>query len=171
LFSEDLLAKSVYEEEIESYLKVRGITDYEIVEKEAGNIPMTCYPFHKQNSKRILFIGTAGGWTKASTGFTFFNSNKQSKKLINFLKTGKNLNQFPKRNRYWFYDLILLEVLHQNNEIGAEIFGILFQNNKVEDIFIFLNEEGTILSDLKIMVSLPKFLFIKATFRALWKLV
>jgi lycopene beta-cyclase len=171
LFSEDLLAKSVYEDEIESYLKVRGITDYEIVEKEAGNIPMTCYPFHKQNSKRILFIGTAGGWTKASTGFTFFNSKKQSKKLINFLKTGKNLNQFPKRNRYWFYDLILLEVLHQNNEIGAEIFGILFQNNKVEDIFIFLNEEGTIFSDLKIMVSLPKFLFIKATFRALWKLV
>jgi lycopene beta-cyclase len=69
------------------------------------------------------------------------------------------------------YDLILLEVLHQNNELGAELFGILFQKNSIQDIFQFLNEEGTILSDLKIMLSLPQWLFIKATFRALWKLI
>lgn len=171
LFSEDLLAKSVYEEEIISYLKQRGITDYEIIEKETGNIPMSCFEFDKQNSSRILLIGTAGGWTKASTGFTFYNSYKQSKKLVSFLKKEKKLTQFSKRNRYWFYDLILLEVLHQNNEKGAALFGMLFKKNKVEDIFIFLNEEGTFLSDLKVMLTLPKWLFIKATFRALYKLV
>ena len=171
LFSEDLLEKSVYEQEIELYLKNRGTTDYEITEKESGNIPMSCFRFDQQNSARILFIGTAGGWTKASTGFTFYNSYKQSKKLVSFLKSGKELTQFSKRNRYWFYDLILLEVLHQNNEKGAEIFGLLFQKNKVEDIFIFLNEEGTFLSDLKVMLTLPKWLFIKATFRTLFKLI
>jgi lycopene beta-cyclase len=171
LFSEDVLEKSEYEKAIQNYLQNLGITDYEIVEKEAGNIPMTCFPFHKQNSERILFIGTAGGWTKASTGFTFFNSKKQSEKLVEFLKTNQNLTQFNQKNRYWFYDLILLEVLHQNNELGADLFGRLFQKNSIQNIFKFLNEEGTIFSDLKVMLTLPKWLFIKATFRALWKLV
>ncbi|WP_333693522.1 lycopene cyclase family protein [Flavobacterium sp.] len=171
LFSEDILEKVEYETAIQNYLQNLGIKEYEIVEKEAGNIPMTCFPFHKQNSKRILFIGTAGGWTKASTGFTFFNSKKQSKKLVEFLKTNQNLTQFHQKNRYWLYDLILLEVLHQNNELGAQLFGTLFQKNPIQNIFTFLNEEGSIFSDLKVMLTLPKWLFIKATFRALWKLV
>lgn len=171
LFSEELLEKSVYEKAIQNYLQNLGINDYEIVEKENGNIPMTCFPFRKQNSERILFIGTAGGWTKASTGFTFFNSKKQSEKLIEFLKTNQNLTQFHQKNRYWFYDLILLEVLHQNNELGAQLFGTLFQKNSIQTIFKFLNEEGTFFSDLKVMLTLPKWLFIKATFRALRKLV
>jgi lycopene beta-cyclase len=113
----------------------------------------------------------SGGWTKASTGFTFFNSKKQSKKLIAFLKSNQNLTQYHQKNRYWLYDLILLEVLHQNNEMGAQLFGTLFQKNSIQDIFRFLNEEGTILSDIKIMLTLPQWLFIKATFRALRKLV
>lgn len=171
LFSEDLLEKIEYEKAIQNYLQNLGITEYEIVEKEAGNIPMTCFPFHNQNSERILFTGTAGGWTKASTGFTFFNSKKQAVKLVEFLKTNQNLTQFHQKNRYWFYDLILLEVLHQNNELGAQLFGTLFQKNSIQDIFRFLNEEGTIFSDLKVMLTLPKWIFIKATFRALRKLV
>ncbi len=171
LFSEDVLEKSEYEKAILHYLQNLGITDYEVVEKEAGNIPMTCFPFHKQNSPRVLFIGTAGGWTKASTGFTFFNSKKQSEKLVEFLKTNQNLTQFHQKNRYWLYDLILLEVLHQNNELGAQLFGTLFQKNSMQDIFRFLNEEGTVFSDLKVMLTLPKWLFMKATFRALRKLV
>lgn len=171
LFSEDVLEKSEYENAIKTYLENLGIKDYEIVEKEHGNIPMTCYPFHQQNSERILFIGMSGGWTKASTGFTFFNSKKQSEKLIAFLKSNQNLTQYHQKNRYWLYDLILLEVLHQNNEMGAQLFGTLFQKNSIQDIFLFLNEEGTILSDIKIMLTLPQWLFIKATFRALRKLV
>lgn len=171
LFSEDVLEKSEYENAIKTYLENLGINKYEIVEKEAGNIPMTCYPFHQQNSERILFIGMSGGWTKASTGFTFFNSKKQSEKLIAFLKCNQNLTQYHQKNRYWLYDLILLEVLHQNNEMGAQLFGTLFQKNSIQDIFRFLNEEGTILSDIKIMLTLPQWLFIKATFRALRKLV
>ncbi|MFY7743605.1 MAG: lycopene cyclase family protein [Flavobacterium sp.] len=171
LFSEDVLEKSEYENAIKTYLENLGIKDYEIVEKEHGNIPMTCYPFHQQNSERILFIGMSGGWTKASTGFTFFNSKKQSEKLIAFLKSNQNLTQYHQKNRYWLYDLILLEVLHQNNEMGAQLFGTLFQKNSIQDIFRFLNEEGTILSDIKIMLTLPQWLFIKATFRALRKLV
>ncbi|WP_321539684.1 hypothetical protein [Flavobacterium piscinae] len=64
-----------------------------------------------------------------------------------------------------------MEVLHQNNELGAQLFGTLFQKNSIQNIFRFLNEEGTVVSDLKVMLTLPKWIFIKATFRALRKLV
>ena len=32
---------------------------------------MTGYNFSKHNNSTLLNIGTSGGWTKASTGFTF----------------------------------------------------------------------------------------------------
>jgi len=79
LFSKDLLSKDEYENEIETYLHKLGITEYEIVEKEQGTIPMTSYQFWKHNTKNILNIGSAGGWTKASTGYTFKNTTKNRK--------------------------------------------------------------------------------------------
>ena len=81
LFSKDLLSKEEYENEIQIYTKKLGITDYEIVEKEQGNIPMTNYKFWKHNTKNIINIGSAGGWTKASTGYTFANTIKKSKNI------------------------------------------------------------------------------------------
>lgn len=169
LFSEDLLPLEVYEQAIKNYLETRGVTEYEIVAKESGNIPMTCYRFDKHNTATLIHIGTAGGWTKASTGFTFYNTLQVSLELTEFLKTKKDLTQFSKRTRYWWYDLILLEVLHQNNALGATIFGTLFKKNTIPDLFVFLNEKGSFKSDLKIIKSLPKGIFIKAFFIALYK--
>ena len=79
LFSKNLLSKEEYEAEIQKYIENLGITEYEIIEKEEGNIPMTCYPFWKHNTKNIVNIGSAGGWTKASTGYTFKNASKNQK--------------------------------------------------------------------------------------------
>lgn len=171
LFSEHLLPFEEYENEIKNYLKEKGIENYEIIEKEQGNIPMTCFPLYNKNTKRQLFIGTAGGWTKASTGYTFYSSLKKSEKLVSFLKKEKPLNLFEIKNRYWWYDLIFLEVLHKNNEKGGHLFGLLFKKNNIKDIFIFLNEEGSFLSDFKIMLSLPKILFIKAAIRSIKKII
>jgi lycopene beta-cyclase len=70
LFSGNLLARSEYEEGIRDYLSQAGIREYEIVEQEAGIIPMTTHPFHRKNTAHVLHIGSAGGWTKASTGYT-----------------------------------------------------------------------------------------------------
>jgi lycopene beta-cyclase len=118
LFSKDLLTKSAYENEIELYIKNLGITEYEIIEKEQGNIPMTSYPFWNHNSKNIINIGSAGGWTKASTGFTFKNVTKKSKQLVKFLETDSDFTKFHKKDKFWFYDLLFIEhYLLCNNKI------------------------------------------------------
>lgn len=167
LFSADLLPNKVYENAIEEYLQKIGATKYTITEKEQGNIPMTCFPFSTQQSKRIIPIGSAGGWTKASTGYTFYPASKKAKTLVNKIVSG-NLESFSeKKYRFWWYDLILLEVLYQHNHLGAKIFGILFRKNPISSIFDFLNEESNWKQEIKIVFQMPPWLFWKATVKAL----
>jgi lycopene beta-cyclase len=164
LFSKDLLLKKEYEDEIKLYIKKLGITEYEIVEKEQGNIPMTSYPFWKHNSKHIVHIGSAGGWTKASTGFTFKNSTKKSKQLVWFLNSESDFTKFHKKDKFWFYDLLFIDVLFQNNAIGSMVFSSLFEKGNSTLIFKFLDEETTFWEDFQVMWKCPKNLFIKALF-------
>lgn len=168
LFSKDLLKTSDYEDAIKTYLNKKNITDYEIVEVEKGSIPMTSFKFHKLNSKNILNIGTAGGWTKASTGYTFKTTTKKTKQLIEFLKLETDLSKFHKKSKFWFYDLIFLDVLVNNNQTGANLFSRLFKKASVKTIFKFLDEESSLLEDLKIIMAVPPKHFIVAFFKRLF---
>ncbi|MCX6173063.1 MAG: lycopene cyclase family protein [Flavobacterium sp.] len=173
LFSADLLANEEYETEIQKYIQKLGITDYEIVEKEKGNIPMTCYKFWKHNTKNIINIGSAGGWTKASTGFTFKNVIKKSKALVNFLQNendastsvNTSFKKFHKMDKFWLYDLLFIDVLHKNNELGSKIFSSLFKKGNPTMIFKFLDEETTLWEDVVIMSKCPSLPFLKALLR------
>ncbi|MBQ4819012.1 lycopene cyclase family protein [Aquimarina sp. MMG016] len=165
LFSETLLSKKEYEDEIERYLEEKGVSEYKITEKEQGSIPMTCYEFRKENSKNILHIGTVGGWTKPSTGYTFQNSSKKVMELVQFLKMNNDLTKFKKRTKFWYYDLLFLDLLYTENQHGAELFSRLFRKNKITTILKFLDEETTFLEDLKIMWSMPTGKFL----RMIWK--
>ena len=169
LFSEKLLEKIEYEKEIQIYLKNLGADQYQIIEKEQGSIPMTCLPFWNKNTKRVLNIGTAGGWTKASTGYTFKNSDKKSSELIAFLETENfKMSSFHKKSKFWFYDLLLLDILYRNNELGSRIFSSLFKKDNPALIFKFLDEETNLIEDLKVILKCPKMPFIKALFRYLF---
>lgn len=168
LFSENLLPILEYEKEIELYLKQKNITNYSITEKEQGSIPMTCYHFWKNNSQNIIHIGTAGGWSKASTGFTFKNTTKKTTQLIEYLKANKPLESFHKINKFWFYDLLLLDVLHEKNYLGSTFFGQLFKKTVMEKIFKFLDEETSVMEDLKIMIKMSPANFIRAIFKRIF---
>lgn len=168
LFSKDLLSNSEYETEIEKYIQQLGITEYEIVEKEQGTIPMTCFPFWKNNTKNIINIGSAGGWSKASTGYTFKNSVKKSKELVQFLKTNSDFTKFYKSNKFRFYDLLLIDILYLTNQYGSAIFSSMFKTGKAALIFKFLDEETSFWEDLKVIWMCPKGLFIKALFRRIF---
>jgi lycopene beta-cyclase len=170
LFSEKLLPKEEYEKEIQLYLKKFGTNKFDILEKEQGSIPMTSYPFWKKNTKRVLNIGTAGGWTKASTGYTFRNSDKRSTELIKFLeKENPKMSSFHKKSKFWWYDLLLLDILYRHNELGSTIFSSLFKKGNPKLIFKFLDEETNLVEDVKVILKCPKIPFIKALFRVFTK--
>ena len=169
LFSADLLPKQEYETEIINYIKKLGITDYEIIAKEQGNIPMTSYPFWKHNTKNIINIGSAGGWTKASTGFTFKNTIKKSKQLTQFLENETDFRKFHKKDKFWFYDLLFIDVLFKNNALGSSVFSSLFQKGDPKLIFKFLDEETSLLEDFSVMLKCPTIPFMKALISRLFR--
>ncbi|TRX00333.1 lycopene cyclase family protein [Flavobacterium gawalongense] len=162
LFSKNLLQRQEYETEIQKYIQNLGITNYEIIEKEQGSIPMTCYPFWEANTKNVINIGTSGGWTKASTGYTFKYSDKKSTELVLFLQTETDFKKFHKTTKFWFYDLLLLDILDRKNEIGSTIFSSLFKKGSPKLIFKFLDEETSLLEDIQVILKCPKTPFIQA---------
>ena len=163
LFSSTPLEEKEYELAIEKYLKeLYKVSDFTILEKEKGNIPMSCYDFEAQNTKRILHIGTAGGWAKPSTGYTFKNSMRNTGTLISFLKSSESFRNFSVKSRFWYYDLLLLDILAKQNELGSEIFASMFRNRKTSLILKFLNEETNFFQDLLAITGCPLLPFTKA---------
>jgi len=171
LFSKNILSEIEYETEIKNYIDKKLKVNFKIIEKENGVIPMTSFEFWKFNSKNLIYIGTAGGWTKSSTGFTFFKTIKKSKELKEYLKTNKALDKFEKKNKYWLYDSVLIDVLYENNSLGEKVFETMFKKNSPKLILDFLDEKTTFQEDIKLFLNFPKIIFLKSLVKRLFKTI
>ena len=163
LFSESLLDDDKYESALQNYIKnTLGITQYDIVERENGIIPMTNVRFSPGNDQ-IVNIGTAGGQTKGSSGYTFNFTQKHSAAIVECLKQDKNPLQANQHNRrHHFYDSVLLNILHHKTLPGDHIFTELWRKNAAAKVLEFLDNESTIGTELQIITSLPILPFSKA---------
>jgi lycopene beta-cyclase len=163
LFTEEPLTSDQYDEGLKEFIKNElGLTDYKITETEQGVIPMTNMRFPEKKGK-ITFIGTAGGQTKPSTGYTFQFIQKHAVQLVESLVKGTAIKQTPKR--FHFYDSVLLRVLHERKEPGADVFYKLFKKNKASGILRFLDNESTIMDEIGVMNATNRLLFFKAAIR------
>ena len=167
LFTRELLATAEYEEGLRKYISnFLSNTAYTIIEEENGIIPMTNHAFHAV-SGRIINIGTAGGQTKGSSGYTFRFIQKHSARLVESLV--KKGNPFIPRldgaGRYRFYDSTLLYILHHNKVPGDKIFTLLFKKNKPQRVLRFLDNESSLGDELKIISSLPTWPFLKSAIK------
>ena len=171
VFSKDLLKKDEYELELIKYIKSLKIDKYKIIENEFGVIPMTCYPFERKNTSKILNIGTAGGWTKPSSGYTFKFIEKNTIKLLAHIKKNTQFSNFKIKTRHWIYDLIFLDVLYKNNYLGSNLFTKMFSKNPMEKIFMFLDNETSITDELKITASFPKRIFTNSLVNNIGKII
>ena len=163
LFTASLLSQSDYETALRKYIRdTLGLVQYEILENEFGVIPMTNYRFKRRNGN-ILNIGTAGGRTKASSGYTFRFIQKDTEEIIQSLeKTGHPFSTGSHSSRFNWYDSVLLNILSHNALGGDEIFTHLFRKNHPDKILKFLDNETTVSEELKILSTLPQWPFMKA---------
>ncbi len=80
--STPLEKKKKYSKKVKSYLKEKfnlSREDYQIKRKEYGEIPMEDSPYMPTYAPKIINIGTVGGLTKPSTGYTFTRIQEYSK--------------------------------------------------------------------------------------------
>lgn len=170
LVSKKLLRKEDYDEGLREYLRqFLQLENYQVLHEEFGSIPMTNYRFPQQQGA-IIHIGTAGGQTRPSSGYTFQFIQKQSAGLVrHLLQKGIPLavNGFGNKRALW-YDGILLRILSEGGLPGDEIFSTLFRKNTANDILQFLDNETSLLQELKIISVLPKSVFVKAALKQLF---
>lgn len=168
-FSPVKCEKHEYEEALKNYISSQlSIENFEIIEREYGEIPMAQSKFINPFGENVINIGTAGGSSKASTGYTFVFIQRQVEELIKLLEN----NKVPKavkttKNKYSYFDNVFLNVLASKKISGKQLFEMLFKYNKAEELLAFLNEESSVVTDLKIMNSVPKDIFIPVALKQL----
>lgn len=171
LFSPELLSPRLYDEVLRQYIaqRLQG-TSYNIREEEFGVIPMTNARFPRIK-EGVYQIGTAGGQTKASTGYTFQFIQQQATQIAANLRMGKEpLHGIADRNgRFMWYDRILLHVLAENKLPGDKVFARLFARNKASLIFRFLDNATHWGEELRIMASVQQAVFIRAAWAECWR--
>ena len=145
-------------EYIEKHLRIKN---YEITYKEEGAIPLF-YPSYEKEKNKIN-IGTAGGMTRLSTGYTFLNIQEHSKFIRENIENISTTSRFKINKKYQFLDDIFLRVLEKHPEKMSGIFFNMFKTSP-KTVIKFLSNKSNYLEDLSIILKMPKLTFIKALF-------
>jgi lycopene beta-cyclase len=163
LFTPDLLKEEDYKKGLADHISnTMGLQHWEVKEEEFGIIPMTNHRF-KRTDGLVLNIGTAGGRTKGSSGYTFRFIQKDTANIVQSLaRTGSPFGGDYGYSRFDWYDSVLLNILTHRTLAGDSIFSDLFRNNPTERILKFLDNETMLPEEWKIMLSLPQLPFMKA---------
>ena len=94
---------------------------------------------------------------------------KNSKKLVAFLQSNSDFRTFHKKDKFWIYDLLFIDVLFKNNALGSNVFSSLFKKGNPVLIFKFLDGETSYFEDLQVMLKFPTIPFAKALFGRIFK--
>ena len=171
LVSETLLSPEEYDQGLKKYIgDYVSKGSYTILEEEFGVIPMTDYQF-PHGDGQIINIGTAGGQTKASSGFTFQFIQKQAAAIVNELVKGQSPLIKPPflQKRFHLYDSILLHVLQTGKMPGSSIFARMFKHIPPKTILRFLDNESTLIEELRIMAAMPPGIFLPTAIKIITK--
>ena len=151
-----------YDNQLKNYIENNlRIKNYKINYKETGQIPL----FHPKYIKKLnqIEIGTAGGMTRLSTGYTFLNIQEQSKYIRQNINKIKEIELFSISKKYQFLDNIFLKVLRKNPTEMPKIFYKMF-NCSSNTIINFLSNKSNLHEDFSIITKMPKWMFLKQLF-------
>jgi len=151
-----------YDLQLENYIKNNlGIKNYKINFLEKGAIPLF-YPSFKNDNKTIN-IGSAGGMTRLSTGYTFLNIQEHSQYIVKNIDKIEKIKRYNLGKKYQFLDKVFLRVLEKHPEKMPKIFFNMFKSSS-NTVIKFLSNKSNILEDINIISNMPKLIFIKALF-------
>mgnify|MGYP001446978680 FL=1 len=151
-----------YDQQIDNYLSNHlNIRNCKINYKEEGAIPL----FRQRSIKKLneINIGSAGGMTRLSTGYTFLNIQEQSKYIRENIDNINKVKLFQINKKYDFLDNIFLKVLKKNSSQMGNIFYKMFDSSP-SSIINFLSNKSSLFEDLEIISKMPKSIFIKQLF-------
>jgi lycopene beta-cyclase len=115
-------------------------------------------------------IGTAGGFVKSSTGYSFKRTQELLKNLVLHLESNQwNANVISQTKFKVLLDRIFIQVLVDQQVKGSTVFEKLFQKNSAQHMLRFLDEKTSVWEDLRMMTTVPTWPFMKAFFKIVFK--
>ena len=160
VFSAETWPVDRYEARLHDYVEARAWGGFRVERTEVGVIPMTDRPFPVTRGSRVRTIGTAGGFTKASTGYTFTRVVRHAEALARgWAAAGAPPVLRAGRARNALMDAVLLRGLATGRQDGASFFARLFARNPARRVFAFLDEDTTPWDEVRLMagVNVPRF--------------
>ena len=157
-FGPALLDDAGYDAALRAYADLLGLdlSALRVREVEDGVIPMTDGPFESRPSPRVVRLGTAGGATRPSTGFTFSAMLRQADQVARALAAGRPPVPAPAYpGRHLWMDAVALRALDRGHVGGVEFFERLFDRNPPERVLRFLDGVTSPAEDLAVMRSSP----------------
>jgi lycopene beta-cyclase len=153
--------------ELQEFLNQKyGSIAYDIQFQESGKIPMSTRNFFSSVSSRHIPIGTAAGWTKPSTGYTFAPIQENCAAIVASLERDELTSlHFPRKTRFVFYDNILLTIAHRWPKRLPGLFLNLFSSSRPELVFRFLSEKTTFSEEIRLLSGLKFGIFLKGLLR------
>ncbi|MBU2670350.1 lycopene cyclase [Actinoplanes bogorensis] len=166
-FSPARLSGPEYDAALHGYLDLLGLdlADFRVREVEDGVIPMTDGPFESRPSPRVVRLGTAGGATRPSTGFTFSAMARQADQIAREVAAGRPpVPDPPYPARHLWMDSVQLRALDRGLVDGVAFFERLFDRNPASLVLRFLDGTTSMAEDLRLMASTPLVPMTRAVF-------
>lgn len=161
-FSPARLDDAGYDSALRGYLGLLGVAGDVLPEHvETGAIPMTDGVFTRHAGPRVVRIGTAGGATRGSTGYTFAAMLRDGEAVADLVADGalerpgevRLPEPYPSRHRWM--DAVMLQALDAGRLDGPSFFTGLFQRCPAERVLRFLDGRTTPREDLGIISGSP----------------
>lgn len=170
-FRADPLPADLYRVDVKTYLEnYFGVNHYEVVEEEAGVIPMSTSISSSKSSARVIPIGLAGGAARPSSGYAFARIQRQVQGMANALAAG-DLSRHLQHHRlapgkYDFLDRVFLRFLADRPSDAPATFSRLFRHVPADSLVRFLCDQSRLADDLSVILALPKRSLITAALRS-----
>jgi lycopene beta-cyclase len=166
-FSDKPFDQLYFEKTLTDFIHSKFNTSFKIIKSEQAVIPMTDYAFKRYTEDGTIAIGTAAGMVKPTTGYAFNRILKDSVYLASQVLTDKPICEFEK-NRFRFYDRLLLQLIQKKPDQARYILETLFQKVSFKRILQFLDEDTHLWQEALLFAQLPKKSFL-VTIPELWK--
>ena len=145
--------------------RYHGVDRFQVVQEEAGAIPMNSERLPLRRGRRVWPIGQAGGASKPSSGYTFLRIQEQCRQLAGAVSARTLESAAPRRfapRRFAFYDAAFLEVFQRHPERFPSYFCRLFRQVGPDALARFLSETSTWSDEWQVAAALPPGPFLAA---------
>lgn len=160
-FDERPLLQAEAQAELEKWLQ-NELGTYELLETEAGQLPMGLLPKAEQRWGHHIRLGMAAGVMRSSTGYAFSRMYRHASEIAKAVVAQSALPEFHQHPRHRFYDQVFLNLLGKQPAMGRLLFGRMYSRVAAPALFRFLDEDSSLADEARVIGSLPWMPFLRS---------